>query len=76
MASKNGMLISPSIFNEFMKPYYERLVGFLKDKGVKNIFVDSDGFIEELIPSTAYFIRCGYNTSAYSIALPWILISY
>jgi uroporphyrinogen-III decarboxylase len=50
MAGKNGMLVSPSIFNEFMKPYYLRLTGFLNSKGIKNIIVDSDGFIEDLIP--------------------------
>jgi hypothetical protein len=50
MASKNGMLVSPSIFDEFMRPYYLRLTGFLKSRGIKNIIVDSDGFVEELIP--------------------------
>jgi hypothetical protein len=58
MASKNGMLISPAVFNEFMKPYYLRLTGFLKARGIKNIIVDSDGFIERLIP---YLLESGVN---------------
>lgn len=50
MASKNGMLISPEIFNEFMRPYYLRFTDFLKARGLKNIIVDSDGYVEDLIP--------------------------
>lgn len=50
MSGKQGMLIGPDIFNEFMAPYYKRIIGFLKSKGINNIIVDSDGFVEKLIP--------------------------
>ena len=50
MSGKQGMLISPDIFNEFMAPYYKKIISFLKSKGIKNIIVDSDGFVEKLIP--------------------------
>jgi len=50
MSGKQGMLISPDIFNEFMAPYYKRIIGFLNSKGIKHIIVDSDGFVEKLIP--------------------------
>ncbi|MHB1346076.1 MAG: uroporphyrinogen decarboxylase family protein [Candidatus Humimicrobiaceae bacterium] len=50
MSGKQGMLISPDIFNEFMSPYYKKIISFLKSKGIKNIIVDSDGFVEKLIP--------------------------
>lgn len=50
MAGKTGSMISPVMFREFMLPYYLRIVDFVHQYGVKNIFVDSDGFIEELIP--------------------------
>ncbi len=56
MAFKSGSLVSKEIFNEFMRPYYLQLVDFLKQYGIKNIIVDSDGFVEELIP---LFIKCG-----------------
>jgi hypothetical protein len=32
MAGKNGSLISPSIFREFMTPYYRKLTDFIKSK--------------------------------------------
>lgn len=48
MASKNGALISPSTFREFMKPQYEKIAEFADKHGVEIILVDSDGFIENL----------------------------
>ena len=48
MASKNGSLISPAMFREFMTPCYQRIAAFAKDHGIKVILVDSDGLIEEL----------------------------
>ncbi|MHB1346491.1 MAG: uroporphyrinogen decarboxylase family protein [Candidatus Humimicrobiaceae bacterium] len=56
MAFKSGSLVSKEIFEEFMKPYYLKLIDFLKQYGIKNIIVDSDGYVEELIP---LFIDCG-----------------
>ena len=43
-------MVSPRAIKEFMLPYYKRLTGFLKGKGVKNIFVDTDGYCWDLIP--------------------------
>lgn len=48
MAYKTGSLISPAIFDEFMKPYYEKIVAHLKKCGVNNFLVDSDGNTLEL----------------------------
>lgn len=50
MSGKNGPLISPRLFKEFMTPFYRRLTGFLKTKGVEHFIVDTDGNVEELIP--------------------------
>ncbi len=50
MASKNGSLISKEMFEEFMSPYYVRMIDFLKQHGVRNIHVDSDGYVEDLLP--------------------------
>jgi len=50
MASKTGSMISREMFEEFLSRYYVRLIAFLTQHGIKNIHVDSDGFIEDLIP--------------------------
>jgi uroporphyrinogen decarboxylase len=50
MASRQGSLISPAMFREFMQPYYSVLVDFFKQYGIHNIYVDSDGYVEELLP--------------------------
>lgn len=50
MAYKGSSLISPSLFREFMTPYYKKLIDFAKSKGIKHFIVDSDGYMEDLIP--------------------------
>lgn len=50
MASKNGSMISRAMFERFLAPCYRRMVDYLRQLGVENIHVDSDGYIEELIP--------------------------
>lgn len=47
MSYNNGPMISKEFFDVFIKPYYERLVPSLHEKGIK-VIVDSDGYIEEL----------------------------
>lgn len=49
MAYNHGSMISKELFDEFIAPYYKRLVPLLKERGTK-IIVDSDGFCEPLIP--------------------------
>jgi uroporphyrinogen decarboxylase len=56
MAFKNGPLISPRLFEEFIVPYYQRVTGFLIAHGVDIIFVDSDGDCQLLIPG---FLEAG-----------------
>jgi len=50
MCYKAGPLISPDTFREFILPGYKKLTGFLKERGVKVINVDSDGDVWKLIP--------------------------
>ncbi len=50
MSYKNGPIISPAMFRQFMTPCYQRITGFLKERGVDIIVVDSDGNMDELIP--------------------------
>lgn len=56
MAYKNGPLISPALFREFMLPRYKRLIGFLRENGVRHFCVDTDGNCWSLIP---LFLECG-----------------
>ncbi|MHB9025375.1 MAG: uroporphyrinogen decarboxylase family protein [Armatimonadota bacterium] len=49
-AFKNGPLISPDAFREFMMPYYRRTVGLARKHGMDIFIVDSDGDIRSLIP--------------------------
>ncbi len=50
MSYKNGPLISPRMFREFIAPHYRVLTEFLKARGVKVITVDTDGDCWLLIP--------------------------
>ena len=50
MSAGKGPMISNPIIKEFMVPYYKRMTDFLKSKGLKAIFVDTDGYCMDLIP--------------------------
>ncbi len=56
VSAGTGSMVSPSMIKEFMIPYYKRLTGFLKNRGVKIIFIDTDGDCFDLIP---LFIEAG-----------------
>jgi uroporphyrinogen-III decarboxylase len=43
MAFKNGPLIGPKLFDEFMKPYYRDLFAHLRARGQHRFLLDSDG---------------------------------
>jgi len=58
MAYRDGPLISPKQFGEFMLPYYKKVTSFLRKNGVDVITVDSDGDIDLLIP---LFLEAGVN---------------
>lgn len=58
MAFKNGPLISPKLFAEFMLPYYAELNGHLRSLGVEMIMVDSDG---DPRPLMDMFVESGVN---------------
>lgn len=50
MCFKNGPLLSPAIFREFMLSAYKKLTAFLRSMGIEHVVVDSDGDISALIP--------------------------
>jgi len=59
MCGKNGPVISPAMFREFMSPYYKELIGFVRDElGVPALAVDTDGDMTLLIP---LFVEAGIN---------------
>ena len=56
MSYKNGALISPAQFREFMQPPYRRFVDFLHKNGCENVCIDTDGLVTGLIP---LYLECG-----------------
>ena len=59
MAYKNGSLISPAMFREFMTPYYRRVTAIAQAAGVDVHVMDCDGDIRELI---GLWLACGIDT--------------
>lgn len=43
MAYKQGCFISGEMFDEFLMPYYLDVIGYMRERGIKKILVDSDG---------------------------------
>jgi len=58
MAYKNGPLISPHLFREFMLPNYKKVTSFFRKYGIDIFMVDSDGNINDLVP---LFLEGGVN---------------
>lgn len=50
MSFKNGPLISPALFREFLVPAYKQLTDTVKAHGVDVVLVDTDGDCRSLIP--------------------------
>jgi hypothetical protein len=50
MAFKTASLISPGMFREFMLPRYRKVSDFAHSQGVPITMMDSDGYIDELVP--------------------------
>ena len=49
MSYRSGPMISKSLFDEFVAPYYRQIVPKLEEYGIVT-FIDSDGDIETLVP--------------------------
>jgi uroporphyrinogen decarboxylase len=50
MCFNHGPLISPATFREFLLPAYQKLTSFIRSRGIRHIFVDTDGNIWKLLP--------------------------
>ena len=58
LSGANGPMLSPLLFDEFVGQYYRKLIPFLRGKGVKNVFVDTDGDFTIL---ASHFIKAGID---------------
>lgn len=56
---KNGPLVSPSVFSEYVGPHYKRITDLVKSKGLDIVSLDCDGLIDALIPT---WFENGVNT--------------
>jgi uroporphyrinogen decarboxylase len=50
MSFKNGPLISPALFREFLLPAYRKVTDVARSHGVDTVLVDTDGDCRQLIP--------------------------
>ena len=56
---KNGPLVVPSVFEEYVGPHYKKITDLLKSNGIDIISVDCDGWIDTLVP---IWLENGVNT--------------
>ncbi len=61
MCATKAPLISPAMFREFIAPGYRKYLGGLKDMGVEQLFMDTDGDAWLIIPE---LIDCGFTGCA------------
>ena len=58
MAGKSGPLCSPETYRKYMAGPLKRITSVLRNNGVKNIIIDSDGNNDVLVP---LWLECGVN---------------
>ncbi|MDP7130346.1 MAG: uroporphyrinogen decarboxylase family protein, partial [Planctomycetota bacterium] len=56
---KNGPLVNPKVFQEYVGPHYKRITELVGAHGLDIVSLDSDGMIDALIPT---WIENGVNT--------------
>lgn len=56
---KNGPLIIPSVFEEYVGPHYKKTSKLLQEYGINILSVDCDGLIDTLVP---IWLKNGVNT--------------
>ncbi len=56
---KNGPLVIPSMFDEYVGPHYKRITDLLNSYGIDIVSLDCDGWIDKLIPT---WLENGVNT--------------
>jgi uroporphyrinogen decarboxylase len=58
MAYKHGPLIGPDLYRRFALKHYRRVCDWLRSRGIRHIWLDSDGDIHSLIP---IWLEAGIN---------------
>jgi uroporphyrinogen-III decarboxylase len=58
MCYKNGPMVSPDLIKEFLSPAYKKMTRYLRENGVTNILMDTDGDCASLIP---VFLEAGLD---------------
>ena len=58
MAYKTASMISPAMVEEFICPAWDKIISFVKEAGVKHVFLDSDGHTADIIPLA---VRSGFT---------------
>jgi uroporphyrinogen decarboxylase len=58
MCGRNGPLISPRLFDEFMAPHYRRVKDFARRHDIPLMGVDTDGQVDLIVPP---MMRAGVN---------------
>lgn len=58
MACNSGPLLSPEHFKRFLVPQYRRITDLCRKNGVDVVWIDCDGWIDELIP---LWLEAGVN---------------
>lgn len=56
---KNGPLVIPSVFEEYVGPHYKKITSLLNEHGVDIVSLDCDGCIDRLVP---IWLENGVNT--------------
>ena len=56
---KNGPLVSPYVFEDYVAPHYKKITELLKKNGIDIVSVDCDGWIDRLVP---IWLQNGVNT--------------
>ena len=49
MSYNHGPMLSKECYDTFLAPFYRQIVPLIKEKGTK-VFIDTDGFVEPMIP--------------------------
>jgi uroporphyrinogen-III decarboxylase len=58
MCSNRASLISPATFRNFFAPGYRKYIGGLRDMGLQQVFIDTDGDARLIIPE---LMACGFT---------------
>lgn len=83
MSGKQGPLISPAMFREFMLPNYRRIVAFARRQGIAVVSVDTDGNMDIMMELLAeaginlalpFEVQAGCDVVAYRKKYPQVAV--